>query len=158
MKRWQGFGGCVRKAIPACAATAVLACGLAAAEAPAAGGSLGGVRSNQVPGIGPFASDGGSMALRALGACLGTYNRSTSFQRLVFVSGAAFAFVYDTTGTYDPLGYLFPVDLLRTASQTFGLPDARWETDDSIASVKAIVKREIDRGHSWIPRIIAAST
>ena len=136
--------------IIACAASALLAYGTGVAEAPARTGGPGGGRANQVPGIGPFSSEGGSMALLALGACLGAYNHSTSFQRLVFVSGAAFTFVYDTTDAYEPLGDLFPVDLLQTACLSFGFPDARWVTGQSVDSVKTLVKSQIDKGHPLI--------
>lgn len=142
-----------------CAALTVLVSGLAiGAEPPVRAQNLKGARSNQVPGIKPFSSDESSMALNALGTCLGAYNYPVLFQRLVFLSGAAFTFVYDTTEAYEPLGDLYPVDLLGAACSNLGFQSARWYTGGSIEEVKALIKGQIDDGHPVIAPFLNRDT
>lgn len=105
--------------------------------------------ANYVKGVKPFPLDldSGSMALHALSSCLEASGVGISYSRLVGVSGTAFKFVYDTTEAYEPLRDLFPVDALKIGSAAAGFADAHWELDHPIDAVKAIVKREIDKGH-----------
>jgi hypothetical protein len=103
---------------------------------------------NQVEDVRPFAldQDSGSMALHAFTSCLDAIGTSASYSRLVAISGTAFAFVYDTTEAYEPLRDLFPTDVFKVCANALGFPNAHWEMDQPIDTVKAIVRREIDAG------------
>lgn len=115
--------------------------------------------SNKVEGVNPFPMDmeSGSMALHALDTSLEALGSPASYNRLAALSGSAFKFVYDTTEAYEPLRDLFPVDVLKNAAQANGFPDAHWEMDQPIDTVKAIVKREIDAGRSVLTSYIKAN-
>jgi hypothetical protein len=108
--------------------------------------------ANTVPLVKPFPMDfdAGSMAIRALGSCFEVYGHWSTYHYLVALSGSGFKFVYDTTDAYEPLRDLFPLDVLRTASDAAGFRDAHWEMDLPITAVKEIVKREVDKGHPLI--------
>jgi hypothetical protein len=90
------------------------------------------------------------MAIHAIRACLEAMGSSYTYANLAGVSGSAFKFVYDTTGTYEPLRDLFPVNVLQTAAEQLGFADAHWSKDRSRDYVMGVIKREIDAGRPLI--------
>jgi hypothetical protein len=111
-----------------------------------------GATANRIEGLPIYGPDhdSGPMAIHALRSCLEFTGLSYTYSNLAGVSGAAFKFVYDTTGAYEPLRDLFPVDVLRTAAEQLGFEDAHWSRDGSRDYVMGLIKREIDAGRPLI--------
>jgi hypothetical protein len=108
--------------------------------------------SNRIDGVEsfPLDYDSGAMSVHALRSALKAYGVTSSYERLVGRSMAAFKFVYDSTEAYEPLRDLYPVDGLATAARAMGFGNAHWEINKPIAEVKKLIKDEIDRGHPLI--------
>lgn len=94
--------------------------------------------------------DSGNMGIHALSSCIESAKGATPYHTLVGLSGSAFKFVYDSTEAYEPLRDLYPMDALRKAARAMGFPNARWEVNESIDTVKLLIKNEIDGGRPLV--------
>jgi hypothetical protein len=110
------------------------------------------LRTNRIPGVRPYPQDdlSGSMPLHALEAILQVLKVPCRYADLVPVSGALFKFVYDSTEAYEPLRDACPYDLLRTAANRNGFPNAHWETGLSSDEAEMLIRDEIDSGRPLI--------
>jgi hypothetical protein len=123
------------------------ACAAGAPAPQAADGDAGMLRG--VEGF-PLDHDSGNMGIHALSSCLKAVGATSGYYTLVGLSRSAFKFVYDTTEAYEPLRDLYPVDVMQQAAKAVGYPDAHWEVNRSIDTIKLLVKQEINSGRPVI--------
>lgn len=131
---------------------ALAAAGLCILNFDAAASEPGDTLSSQLKGIKPFPldHDAGSMAVHALQSAVGPHFPRATYGYLVGISCAAFKFVYDSVEAYEPLRDASPVDVLTTAANALGFPEAHWELGRPIDVVRELVRQEIDNGRPVI--------